>query len=84
MNDKARDKVASLDFWSSAVEPEPLAGGITNTNFTVNDRGRRFVVRVGDDIPLHGVWCRIYCDPRRRRGDALLREKDGNQEIDNR
>ena len=55
MSDNARDKVASLDFWSSAVEPEPLAGGITNTNFTVNDRGRRFVVRVGDDIPLHGV-----------------------------
>ncbi|CAB1082492.1 choline kinase [Alkalispirochaeta odontotermitis] len=55
MNKDARDKVASLDFWSSAVEPEPLEGGITNTNFIVNDRGRRYVVRVGDDIPLHGV-----------------------------
>lgn len=55
MSDKARDKVASLDFWSSPVEPEPLDGGITNTNFIVNDRGRRFVVRVGDDIPIHGV-----------------------------
>ena len=55
MSDKARDKVASLDFWSSAVEPEPLDGGITNTNFIVKDNGRRFVVRVGDDIPLHGV-----------------------------
>ena len=55
MSNKARDKVASLDFWSSSVDPEPLDGGITNTNFTVNDRGRRFVVRVGDDIPLHGV-----------------------------
>ena len=55
MSDNARDKVASLEFWSSAVEPQPLDGGITNTNFTVTDRGRRFVVRVGDDIPLHGV-----------------------------
>jgi thiamine kinase-like enzyme len=55
MSNEARDRVASLDFWSSTVEPEPLDGGITNTNFTVNDRGRRFVVRVGDDIPLHGV-----------------------------
>ena len=55
MSNKARDRVASLDFWSSSVDPEPLDGGITNTNFTVNDRGRRFVVRVGDDIPLHGV-----------------------------
>ncbi|MGH6747895.1 MAG: phosphotransferase [Methyloceanibacter sp.] len=33
----------------------PLAGGITNQNFTVEDRGRRYVVRVGDDILVHGV-----------------------------
>ncbi|MCP4626971.1 MAG: hypothetical protein GY850_26195 [bacterium] len=26
MSNEARDKVASLDFWSSAVEPEPLHG----------------------------------------------------------
>jgi thiamine kinase-like enzyme len=37
------------------VAPKPLAGGITNTNFIVDDQGERFVVRVGDDIPLHGV-----------------------------
>ena len=55
MSNKARDMVASLDFWSSAVEPQPLDGGITNTNFIVDDRGQRFVVRVGDDIPIHGV-----------------------------
>ncbi len=55
MSENARDKAASLDFWSSPVEPEPLDGGITNTNFIVNDRGQRFVVRVGDDIPIHGV-----------------------------
>jgi thiamine kinase-like enzyme len=33
----------------------PLAGGITNTNFVVADRGRRFVVRIGADIPVHHV-----------------------------
>jgi len=33
----------------------PLAGGITNQNFTVEDRGRRYVVRVGNDILVHGV-----------------------------
>ena len=55
MNTSARDRVAHLDFWSSEVEPEPLTGGITNTNFIVDDQGERFVVRVGDDIPLHGV-----------------------------
>lgn len=55
MSADARRQVAELDFWSSAVEPVPLGGGITNTNFIVDDRGQRFVVRVGDDIPIHGV-----------------------------
>jgi thiamine kinase-like enzyme len=55
MNVSVRDRVARLDFWSSAVNPIPLGGGITNTNFTVDDRGERFVVRVGDDIPVHMV-----------------------------
>lgn len=55
MNPGARDKVINLEFWSSRVEPKPLGGGITNTNFIVADQGERFVVRVGDDIPVHGV-----------------------------
>ena len=37
------------------MDPQPLAGGITNQNFTIEDRGRRYVVRVGDDILVHGV-----------------------------
>lgn len=48
-------RAATLSFWSGPVEPVPLAGGITNTNFTVLDRGRKFVVRIGDDIPVHHV-----------------------------
>ena len=55
MSTSVRDRVAQLDFWSSQIEPEPLGGGITNTNFTVDDQGERFVVRVGDDIPIHGI-----------------------------
>jgi thiamine kinase-like enzyme len=55
MSKNVREKAANLEFWSSPVEPEPLGGGITNTNFIVRDRGERFVVRIGDDIPIHGV-----------------------------
>ena len=55
MNTRTRDRVANLDFWASPVEPKPLAGGITNTNFVVDDQGELFVVRVGEDIPVHGV-----------------------------
>ena len=47
--------VAALPIWSQRVDPVPLAGGITNQNFTVEDRGRRYVVLVGNDILVHGV-----------------------------
>ena len=55
MSPSVRDRVSQLDFWSSSVDPVPLDGGITNTNFIVEDQGERFVVRIGDDIPIHGV-----------------------------
>ena len=37
------------------VEPTPIKGGITNANFLVEDAGQRYFVRVGEDIPIHGV-----------------------------
>ncbi|WP_407660387.1 phosphotransferase [Kaistia algarum] len=46
---------AGLACWSRPVDPEPLPGGLTNTNFIVEDDGRRYVVRVGGDIPEHGI-----------------------------
>lgn len=51
----AIERVRALAFWSGPVEPRPLKGGITNANFLVEDAGRRFVVRLGDDIPVHNV-----------------------------
>lgn len=55
MSDAARARAANLTIWSGTVEPEALPGGITNTNFVVADRGEKFVVRIGDDIPVHGL-----------------------------
>lgn len=48
-------RIKALRFWSGPVDPQPLKGGITNANFVVEDRGQRYVVRIGDDIPVHGV-----------------------------
>ena len=50
-----RERVARLSIWKGPVEPVRLSGGITNVNFFVDDRGSRFVVRVGDDIPIHQI-----------------------------
>ena len=53
--ERSSARVAELAIWFGHVDPLPLAGGITNQNFTVEDRGRRYVVRVGNDILVHGV-----------------------------
>ena len=37
------------------VEPSRSRGGITNINFVVEDAGRKFVVRIGGDIEVHGI-----------------------------
>ena len=50
-----RTMVTSLTLWQGKVDPQPLSGGITNVNFLVEDAGRKYVVRVGDDIPIHQV-----------------------------
>ncbi|MDH3967202.1 MAG: phosphotransferase [Rhodospirillales bacterium] len=48
-------RAAGLPCWSGQVAPEPLSGGITNVNFVVADQGQRFFVRIGEDIPVHGI-----------------------------
>jgi len=47
--------VTGLSCWHGPVDPQPVAGGITNTNFSVVDQGRRYFVRIGNDIPEHGI-----------------------------
>ena len=51
----AQRRAAQLECWSGAVTPEPLPGGLTNTNFIVLESGERYFVRVGDDLPMHGI-----------------------------
>ena len=52
---EAMARAQALTCWSGKVRPEIIKGGITNANFRVEDRGRRYFVRIGDDIPVHGV-----------------------------
>ena len=55
MAEGVRERAARLACWSTSVDPEPVVGGITNANFRVEDAGEHFFVRIGDDIPVHGV-----------------------------
>jgi thiamine kinase-like enzyme len=48
--------IAALPCWTGAVQISPLPGGLTNRNFRVSDHSRQnFVVRIGRDLPEHGV-----------------------------
>jgi thiamine kinase-like enzyme len=50
------DKAAHLACWRGPVELEPLKGGLTNVSFVATCRGEKFVVRCGEDIPVHHVF----------------------------
>ncbi|ENN87199.1 choline/ethanolamine kinase [Rhizobium freirei PRF 81] len=49
------DRIHSLAIWHGPIEIAPLVGGITNRNYLVDNAGRRFVVRLGSDIPVHHI-----------------------------
>lgn len=49
------DRIHALGIWRGPIEIAPLVGGITNRNYLVTDGGRRFVVRLGTDIPVHHI-----------------------------
>jgi thiamine kinase-like enzyme len=48
-------RIRALPIWQGEITATPLPGGITNVNYLVNDGRGKYVVRVGDDIPLHQV-----------------------------
>ncbi len=45
-----------LPIWSGPVDPKPLKGGLSNKSYTVEDAGRKYVVRFGQDYPFHHVF----------------------------
>jgi len=49
-------RVESLNCWEHTIHCEPLEGGITNRNFLVKHGNEKFFVRLGIDIPEHGVY----------------------------
>jgi thiamine kinase-like enzyme len=51
----AAERAAALPIWKTKVTPARLKGGITNINFVIDDAGAQYVVRVGDDIPVHQI-----------------------------
>ena len=55
MRKTLEQQIRELDFWKGGITLEPIEGGITNQNFVATNQGQKFFVRMGNDIPLHGV-----------------------------
>ena len=55
MIDEAIAKAEALPCFENPRDIRPLTGGITNVNIRVNDDSGKYVVRIGKDIPEHGV-----------------------------
>ena len=53
--EKLNQRIAGLSFWSGKPVIAPVAGGMTNVNFAVTDSSGKYFVRLGEDIPVHGV-----------------------------
>jgi thiamine kinase-like enzyme len=59
MSTDSESKAATLTCWHGQVTPRPIGGGISNHNFLVEDGGRRFMVRIGEDFEVHNVLRRF-------------------------
>jgi thiamine kinase-like enzyme len=55
MKTKIEIKLQQLPCWKGEISYKPLGGGITNVNYIVSDGEAQYVVRIGEDIPVHQV-----------------------------
>ena len=55
MNNKTENIIRSIPLWKNGIEISKIEGGITNQNFLVKEKSKKFFVRLGRDIPEHNV-----------------------------
>jgi thiamine kinase-like enzyme len=53
MNPEHLSQIAELNCWQNEPVVSPLTGGMTNVNYRIIDGGDHYVVRMGDDDPIH-------------------------------
>ena len=49
------EKVKSLSFWTTSVEVSAISGGLNNSNYLVNHKGDRYVVRIEEEEAHLGI-----------------------------
>ena len=56
MSTEKNKHLEAITFWQLPIQYKPLEGGMTNSNFRVEHGDEIFFVRLGEDIPEHGVY----------------------------
>ena len=56
MSTEKNKQLEALTFWQLPIQYKPLEGGMTNSNFRVEHGDKIYFVRLGEDIPEHGVY----------------------------
>ena len=53
MDEITKNLIQSIPIWKGSIEIKTIDGGLTNKNYLIQESSKKFVVRLGDDIPEH-------------------------------
>ena len=53
MDEITKNLIQSIPIWKGNIEIKTIDGGLTNKNYLIQESSKKFVVRLGDDIPEH-------------------------------
>ena len=55
MNKNIEKSIRSIPIWNENIKIQTIDGGLTNQNFLIEENNKKYVVRLGNDIPEHLV-----------------------------
>ena len=55
MNKNIENSIRSIPIWNENIKIQTIEGGLTNQNFLIEENNKKYVVRLGNDIPEHLV-----------------------------
>ena len=50
-----KNTLSKVSIWNGDINIEPLEGGITNKNYLIKDKKKKYVARFGEDIIHHHI-----------------------------
>ena len=55
MKKNIENSIRSIPIWNENIKIQTIDGGLTNQNFLIEENNKKYVVRLGNDIPEHLV-----------------------------